>query len=143
VRFISTFLPGKLKFCKKTPFVPRPCEVDCLLAVSTAIMQYLRVVLVAVVASVVALLFPYGGVNRFDGGYLPPFHLPDFAATAAVAIIGGGLGLASRLPAGVLLAPLALGSVLNVFGWVTIELPPVLLIASYALIGWNTVPSVA
>jgi membrane AbrB-like protein len=103
-----------------------------------AFMQYLRVVLVAAVASVVALLFAHGGVNRFDGGYFPPLHLLDLAATAAVAIIGGGLGLASRLPAGVLLGPLALGSVLNVLGWVTIELPPVILIASYALIGWNT-----
>jgi uncharacterized protein len=103
-----------------------------------AFMQYLRVVLVAAVASVVALLFTHGGLNRFDGGYFPPLHLTNLAATAAVAIIGGGLGLASRLPAGVLLGPLALGSVLNVFGWVTIELPPVVLIASYALIGWNT-----
>ena len=103
-----------------------------------AFMQYLRVVLVAAVASVVALLFTHGGLNRFDGGYFPPLHLTNLAATAAVAIIGGGLGLASRLPAGVLLGPLALGSVLNVFGWVTIELPPVVLIASYAVIGWNT-----
>lgn len=103
-----------------------------------AFMQYLRVVLVAAVASVVALLFAHGGVNRFDGGYFPPFHLANVAATAAVAIVGGGLGLALRLPAGVLLGPLALGSVLNVLGWVTIELPPVVLIASYALIGWNT-----
>ena len=39
---------------------------------------------------------------------------------------------------GVLLGPLALGAVLNVLGWVTIDLPPVVLIASYAVIGWNT-----
>jgi uncharacterized protein len=86
-----------------------------------AFMQYLRVVLVAAVASVVALLFVHGGGSRFAGGYFP----------------GGGLGLASRIPAGVLLGPLALGGVLNVLGWVTIELPPVVLLASYALIGWN------
>jgi membrane AbrB-like protein len=54
-----------------------------------------------------------------------------------VALVGGGLGLVSRVPAGVLLGPLALGAVLNVLGWVRIELPPVVLIASYALIGWN------
>jgi membrane AbrB-like protein len=102
-----------------------------------AFMQYLRVVLVAAVASVVALLFAHGGVDRFAVGYFPPVHLPDLAATAAVAIIGGGLGLALRLPAGVLLGPLALGAVLNLSGWARIELPPVLLIASYAVIGWN------
>jgi membrane AbrB-like protein len=103
-----------------------------------AFMQYLRVVLVAVAASVVALLFVHGSGNRLAGGYFPPVNLPDLAATATVALVGVGLGLVSRLPAGVLLGPLALGAVLNVLGWVRIELPPVVLIASYALIGWNT-----
>ena len=102
-----------------------------------AFMQYLRVVLVAAAASVVALLFTHGG-GRFTSGYFPPVNLPDLAATIGVALVGGLLGLASRIPAGVLLGPLALGAVLNVLGWVRIELPPVVLIASYALIGWNT-----
>jgi uncharacterized protein len=103
-----------------------------------AFMQYLRVVLVAVAASVVALLFAHSGGDRLAGWYFPPVHLPDLAATATVALVGGGLGLVSRVPAGVLLGPLALGAVLNVLGWVRIELPPVVLIASYALIGWST-----
>jgi uncharacterized protein len=104
-----------------------------------AFMQYLRIVLVAAAASVVALLFVHGGgAGRFASGYFPPIHPLDLAATAGVAVIGGGLGLASRIPAGVLLGPLALGAVLNILGWVTIELPPVVLIASYAVIGWNT-----
>jgi uncharacterized protein len=46
--------------------------------------------------------------------------------------------MATGIPAGVLLGPLALGAVLNVLGWVRIELPPIILAASYALIGWNT-----
>jgi membrane AbrB-like protein len=104
-----------------------------------AFMQYLRVVLVAAAASVVALLFVHGGGGgRFAGGYFPPTHWLDLAATVGVALVGGGLGLASRVPAGALLGPLALGAALNVAGWVTIELPPVVLIASYAVIGWNT-----
>jgi membrane AbrB-like protein len=41
------------------------------------------------------------------------------------------------MPAGALLGPLVLGAVLNVYGWVRIELPPVVLVASFALIGWN------
>jgi uncharacterized protein len=32
---------------------------------------------------------------------------------------------------------MVLGAVLNVFGWVHIEPPPVVLLASFALIGWN------
>lgn len=103
-----------------------------------AFMQYLRIVLVAAAASVVALLFVHGGGSRFAGGYFPPIHLLAFAETVGVAVLGGGLGLASRIPAGVLLGPLALGAALNIAGWVTIELPPVVLIASYAVIGWNT-----
>jgi uncharacterized protein len=103
-----------------------------------AFMQYLRVVMVAAAASVVALLFVHGGGSRFAAGYFPPIHLPDLVATAAVAVIGGLAGIASRIPAGVLLGPLVLGAVVNALGWVTIELPPALLIASYAIIGWNT-----
>ena len=52
-------------------------------------------------------------------------------------MIGGSLGLALRVPAGVLLGSLVLGAVLNVFGWVRIELPPVVLVTGFALIGWN------
>jgi len=103
-----------------------------------AFMQYLRVVLVAVAASVLALLFVHGGGGRFASGFFPPVHWPDLAVTCAIALTGGAIGLASRIPAGVLLGPLALGGLLNVLGWVTIELPPVVLIACYALIGWNT-----
>jgi membrane AbrB-like protein len=102
-----------------------------------AFMQYLRVVMVAAAASILALLVMHGG-GSFAGGYLPPVKLPDLAATAAVAIIGGWLGFASRISAGVLLGPLVLGAALNVRGWVQIELPPAILITSYALIGWNT-----
>jgi membrane AbrB-like protein len=104
-----------------------------------AFMQYLRVVLVAAAASVVALVFVHGGGGpRFAGGYFPPIHWLALAETVGVAVIGGGLGFVARIPAGVLLGPLALGAALNVLGWVTIELPPVVLIASYAVIGWNT-----
>jgi uncharacterized protein len=103
-----------------------------------AFMQYLRVVLVAAAASLVALLFAHSGGGRFAAGFFPPVDLPNLTATAAIALVGGVLGLATRIPAGVLLGPLALGAALNVLGWVRIELPPVVLVASYALIGWNT-----
>ncbi|WP_454628432.1 AbrB family transcriptional regulator [Bradyrhizobium cenepequi] len=101
-----------------------------------AFMQYLRVVLVAAVASLVALWFVHGSGGRFSAGLFPAVDLTNLGATAAIALVGAGLG--SRMPAGVLLGPLTLGAVLNVLGWVKIELPPLVLIASYALIGWNT-----
>jgi uncharacterized protein len=103
-----------------------------------AFMQYLRVVLVAAAASLVALMFVHGGGGRFSAGVFPPIDLPNLTTTAAIALVGGVLGLATRIPAGVLLGPLALGAAFNVFGWGRIELPPVVLVASYAIIGWNT-----
>jgi uncharacterized protein len=105
-----------------------------------AFMQYLRVVLVAGAASAVALLFVHGsggGGGRFSAGLFPPVDWRDLAATAAVALAGGVLGRAARIPAGILLGPLVLGAVINVLGWIRIELPPVVLIASFALIGWH------
>jgi uncharacterized protein len=104
-----------------------------------AFMQYLRVVLAAAAASVVALMFVHGGGGgRFAAGFFPPADPMNLGATAAVALAGCALGHVARMPAGVLLGPLALAAVLNVLGWVKIELPPVVLIASFALIGWNT-----
>jgi membrane AbrB-like protein len=83
-------------------------------------------------------MFVHGdGGGRFAAGIFPPADLRSLAATAMVALAGGALGLAARIPAGVLLGPLVLGAVLNVLGWVRIELPPVVLIASFALIGWS------
>jgi len=104
-----------------------------------AFMQYLRVVLVAAVASVVALVFVHGGGGgRFAAGLLPPVDPANLASTVAVTVVGAALGRLSRLPAGILLGPLVLGAVLNVLGVVAVNVPPALLIAGFALIGWNT-----
>lgn len=103
-----------------------------------AFMQYLRVVLVAAAASVVAVMFVRGEGGRFSAGLFPPVDPGNLAMTAVVALAGAVLGRASRIPAGVLLGPLVLGAVLNALGEVRIEVPPILLIASFALIGWNT-----
>jgi hypothetical protein len=106
-----------------------------------AFMQYLRVVLVAAAASVVALMFVHGegagGGGRFAAGLFPPVDPVNLAATAAVALAGGALGRVTRMPAGVLLGPLVLGAVLNVIGWVRIEVPPVVMVASFVFIGWS------
>jgi uncharacterized protein len=102
-----------------------------------AFMQYLRVVLVAVVASIMALLLTHGGAPHLSTGYFPPTDLRSFSATVMLAFVGSLLGVVSRIPAGALLVPLALGAALSGSGWVKIELPPVLLIVSYALIGWT------
>jgi membrane AbrB-like protein len=103
-----------------------------------ALMQYLRVVLVAAIAALVARLF---GVSSSYGAsaivWFPDVHWLPLGETLALAI--GGPLLARRLgiPAGAFLVPLILGIVLSHLGWMTIELPTWLLAASYALVGWN------
>jgi uncharacterized protein len=101
-----------------------------------AFMQYTRVVIVASLAAVLARLFgtPDGGAG---GGWLVA---PDWfwlAATLALAVGSGLLGRALALPAGPLLLPLAVGTVLQDVGLLRIELPPLLLAAAYAAIGWG------
>ena len=101
-----------------------------------AFMQYLRVVFVATLASVVAALWTSGS-GRAAVVWFPPMDWPAFAETLAV--IAGAAVVAQRLriPAGALLAPLVLCVVLQGTGLLKIELPPWLLAMSYALIGWT------
>jgi membrane AbrB-like protein len=103
-----------------------------------AFMQYLRVMCVAGMASVVASLAMTGAGHRLPPiDWLPPLHLGPLAITLAIAFTGAFLGKVLRVPAGALMVPLIATSVLGWSGAVTIELPPWLLAMSYALFGWS------
>jgi membrane AbrB-like protein len=103
-----------------------------------AFMQYLRVVGVAAVASLVAKMF---GVSASHGPaaivWFPPVAWLPLAETLALAILGPLIARLLRIPAGAFLVPLVGGAVLTHLGWMTIELPTWLLAASYAFVGWN------
>ena len=108
-----------------------------------AFMQYLRVVVVAAVASIVARLW---GLNVGHSAavtaaqavvWFPPVAWVPLAETIALAVFGALIGNLLRLQAGALLLPLAAGIVLSRFGLITIELPRWLLTISYALLGWR------
>jgi membrane AbrB-like protein len=103
-----------------------------------AFMQYLRVVLVAAIAALVARLF---GVAPVHGAHamvwFPPVAWLPLAETLGLAIAGPFIARRLRIPAGAFLVPLVLGIVLTHFRLITIELPTWLLAASYAFIGWN------
>ncbi len=103
-----------------------------------AFMQYLRVVLVAAIAALVARLF---GVTPVHAAHtivwFPPIAWLPLAETLALAIGGPIIARRLRIPAGAFLVPLVLGIVLTHFRLITIELPTWLLVASYAFIGWN------
>jgi membrane AbrB-like protein len=102
-----------------------------------AFMQYLRVVVVVLSASVVARLIlghPAPTVLQAEVPLLPPFG--PLLATLAVAGVGAVAGRFLRIPAGALLLPMLLGAGLQASGLLAITLPPWLLAAAYATLGW-------
>lgn len=102
-----------------------------------AFMQYLRVVMVAAVASLVARFSAIGSGAPPDIVWFPPVAWPALAATLAVVIVALAAARALRIPAGPLILPLAASATLQDAGLLAIELPPWLLAASYALVGWS------
>lgn len=103
-----------------------------------AFMQYLRVVMVVTVASlIVRFNMDTDTMATVSVNWFPPIN-PFSLSTTLLLIIGGAfLGQISRIPTGAMLVPLALGVLLQDTGLMVIDLPPWLLAASYALIGWR------
>jgi uncharacterized protein len=117
-----------------------------------AFMQYLRVVLVAAVASLVARFWVgdsasvesswsaalnAGGFPSTAGSAFASMPWGGFATTLLIAAGGGLIGTALRIPAGALLAPMALAAILEALGLVTLVLPQWLLAITYAFLGWS------
>jgi hypothetical protein len=103
-----------------------------------AYMQFLRVILVALVASIVARLWVApGALPRAAIDWFPPVAAGPLWETVALAVFGSIAGAKSRLPAGALLVPLFAGVALSCTGIMTITQPPWLMAACYALIGWS------
>jgi membrane AbrB-like protein len=101
-----------------------------------ALMQYIRVAVVVLCASLVArLLTDLSGEAEPGAAAAMPGAL-ETATTLGVAGAGAGLALALRLPAGALVGPMLLGALLHATGLATMALPAPLLDAAYALIGW-------
>jgi len=102
-----------------------------------AFMQYLRVVLVAAVATLVARLWVGASGAAPDPVWFAPIDWLHFAGTLMLAGLGGALGAGLRIPAGALLVPMIAGALLEGSGLLRITLPPWLLAASYAFLGWS------
>src|SRR5262245_8156467 len=102
-----------------------------------AFMQYLRVVLVAAVASLVARFWVGQPGPSAEVSWFGVLDWGGFAATLLIAACGGLIGMALRIPAGALLMPMVMAAVLEAVGLVTVVLPPWLLAITYALLGWS------
>jgi uncharacterized membrane protein AbrB (regulator of aidB expression) len=65
----------------------------------------------------------------------PPVDWPAFAITVALTCLSAYSAVRFKIPGGTIIVPLVLGSLLQGFGLLKIELPMWLLAISYALIG--------
>jgi uncharacterized protein len=102
-----------------------------------AFMQYLRVALVTAVASIVARLWGLSPAHAAQVAWFPALSWPSFLATLSIALLGPAIAHRLRLRSGAFLIPLVAGLLLSHLGWLVIELPPGLLVLSYAIIGWS------
>lgn len=101
-----------------------------------AIIQYLRLLIVALLAM---------GLAQLKGS--APAHPPaawfDFAdpvgvgITLALAAAAGWAGKVSRMPAGPFLVPMLAGSALQAMGVLRLELPVLVAAFAYAVVGWS------
>lgn len=111
-----------------------------------AFMQYLRVICVALTASLIAQFF----LDRSDAVaaaqstawfspivWFPPVDWLAFLQTLALIVVGTIVGKLSRIPAGAIIVPMIVGGALHVGGVMEIVLPQWLLALSWAVIGWN------
>ena len=102
-----------------------------------AVMQYLRVVLVVLSASLVTHALtagPQGSAPAIPVEALDPAGL---AATLLVAVAGGWIGHRFRIPSGALLVPMVLGALVQTGAGISLQLPHTLLTVTYAVIGWS------
>jgi membrane AbrB-like protein len=102
-----------------------------------AFMLYLRVVMVAVVASVVSRLFISGDMVAQAAPWFPPVAAMPFVETCAVIAVALTITRLFRVPAGGIILPMAFCVLLQDGFGMQIELPPALLAVSYALVGWT------
>ena len=103
-----------------------------------AVMQYLRVAFVGLIASIVAREWAVpGAVAPVPTDWFPALAPGPLLATLAIAVGGAFIGVKSKIPAGPLLVTLVIATALEATHIVTITLPPWLLAACYAVVGWS------
>lgn len=104
-----------------------------------ALMQFLRVVMVVIVATLVSrVLF---GVEAHQAAAGPDTsvlggNLVDILATLSVMAAGATAAWLSPIPSGGVFIPLVLAAILQGMGVFTITIPPWLIILAFSLIGW-------
>lgn len=102
-----------------------------------AFMQYLRVLLVVLTASLVSRwLLGDSAPVAADAARVSPVSVVAFCETMAIAVGGAMIGRLLKLPAGALLLPMGVGAALQAAGLLEIALPSWLLQLAYVAVGW-------
>jgi len=103
-----------------------------------AFMQYSRVVIVTCIAALVTRIW-IGDVTAgaASSEWFTVLSYVDVFKTIALVVSGMVISHFARLSTGAMLLPLIGGVALQAFGWLIIELPPLVLAAAYMLIGWT------
>jgi membrane AbrB-like protein len=102
-----------------------------------AFMTYLRVALVALAASLVARFAVPAGAAPPPVEWFAPVAAVPFAETAAVIVVSLIIAWLTRIPAGPIFLPIIIGTLLQNFAGLQIELPPILLALCFAVVGWS------
>lgn len=103
-----------------------------------AFMQYLRVAVVTVLAALVAHFWTSQvGPVATPTPWLDVTSAYNMICTLVLAFGVSSLGSWLRIPGGAMVLPLFLAATLQQMGFLVIELSPVLLALSYAVIGWS------
>lgn len=103
-----------------------------------AFMQYLRVILVALAASLLAGFWSENESAAVSQTvWFPPLDLPALALTVAVIVGGSWLGQLMRVPGGQMLVPMVIGSVINFMEPGQFQMPEWYLALAYTVLGWR------
>ncbi len=102
-----------------------------------AMMVYLRVVTVAGLASIVAVMFGGHAVASSSPASILGGDAEALLIALAVAATGIFAGRVLNVPAGALLCTMAIGAALNLSGTARVSPPPLLMLPAYMVIGWR------
>jgi membrane AbrB-like protein len=103
-----------------------------------AFMQYLRVLVVTVLASLIAGWSASAAPTPvMDSDWFPSLATPGFAQTLALIVAAIVVGRLARIANGTMLVAMVGGAALHDTGLMHIELPPWLLAASFTALGWS------
>lgn len=103
-----------------------------------ALMQYLRVALVAGAASLVSHSFTdIAADTTVPVNWFPAIEWYHFGTTLLFILVSVTIGKLIKIPSAPLMLPLFGGIALQELGWLSITLPPWLLVIAYILVGWR------